>query len=267
MDVGHLLTSIPKQHRYQHVARATPSACTTWLLRVSGFVLSSCRRGHVDDPSGPTQKSPSSCDQGVRRWRTSCSLAADSSALMLSAGKVRRARLYYQRGRTGRRARIKTGTRARRIIEESPVLEADAPIVVAEDDVVEEEVVDEAVEVEDDVVAEAEEEAEASAETEEAPERQRPRNPRNRPIIATPQILRKQSKSLHGGSQRIAHSSPIPWHVQYLHCAWSSRVSAAIIVAIAITLAFILQGCSEPDPTPTPGFRTDEQLSPALIAS
>ena len=84
-------------------------------------------------------------------------------------GKVRRARLYYQRGRTGRRARIKTGTRARRIIEDGAVLEADAPVAVAEDGVIEEEeIADEVVEAED-VVAEAEE-AEAVEATEETPE-------------------------------------------------------------------------------------------------
>lgn len=171
MDVGHLLTSIPKQHRYQHVR---PGDTVRVYYRV------------VEGERVRTQQL-----QGVVMWMTRSGVNANITirrviqgvgverTFLLNSprleridvvrqGKVRRARLYYQRGRTGRRARIKTGTRARRIIEEGTVVEADVPVAVAEDDIVEEEVEDEVVAAED-VVAEAEE-AEAAAETEEAPE-------------------------------------------------------------------------------------------------
>ncbi|MCY4576286.1 MAG: 50S ribosomal protein L19 [Chloroflexi bacterium] len=173
MDVGHLLTSIPKQHRYQHV-RPGDTVRVYYRVVEGERVRTQQLQGVVMwmTRSGPNANiTIRRVIQGVGVERT---FLLNSPRLeridVVRQGKVRRARLYYQRGRTGRRARIKTGTRARRIIEESPVLEADAPIVVAEDDVVEEEVEDEAVAVEDDVVAEAGEEAEASAESEEAPE-------------------------------------------------------------------------------------------------
>ena len=173
MDVGHLLTSIPKQHRYQHV-RPGDTVRVYYRVVEGERVRTQQLQGVVMwmTRSGPNANiTIRRVIQGVGVERT---FLLNSPRLeridVVRQGKVRRARLYYQRGRTGRRARIKTGTRARRIIEESPVLEADAPVAVAEDAVVEEEVEDEAVEVEDDVVAEAEEEAEASAETEEAPE-------------------------------------------------------------------------------------------------
>ncbi len=157
MDVGHLLTSIPKQHRYQHVR---PGDTVRVYYRV------------VEGERVRTQQL-----QGVVMWMTRSGVNANITirrviqgvgverTFLLNSprleridvvrqGKVRRARLYYQRGRTGRRARIKTGTRARRIIEEGTVVEADVPVAVAEDDIVEEEI----------------EEAEAVAETEEAPE-------------------------------------------------------------------------------------------------
>ncbi len=173
MDVGHLLTSIPKQHRYQHV-RPGDTVRVYYRVVEGERVRTQQLQGVVMwmTRSGPNANiTIRRVIQGVGVERT---FLLNSPRLeridVVRQGKVRRARLYYQRGRTGRRARIKTGTRARRIIEESPVLEADVSVAVAEDAVVEEEVEDEAVEVEDDVVAEAEEEAEASAETEEAPE-------------------------------------------------------------------------------------------------
>ncbi len=172
MDVGHLLTSIPRQHRYQHV-RPGDTVRVYYRVVEGERVRTQQLQGVVMwmTRSGPNANiTIRRVIQGVGVERT---FLLNSPRLeridVVRQGKVRRARLYYQRGRTGRRARIKTGTRARRIIEDGAVVEADAPVAVVEDDIVEDEVEDEAIEVEDDVVAEAEE-AEAIAETEEAPE-------------------------------------------------------------------------------------------------
>lgn len=172
MDVGHLLTSIPRQHRYQHV-RPGDTVRVYYRVVEGERVRTQQLQGVVMwmTRSGPNANiTIRRVIQGVGVERT---FLLNSPRLeridVVRQGKVRRARLYYQRGRTGRRARIKTGTRARRIIEDGAVIEADAPVAVAEDDIVEEEIEDEAIEVEDDVAAEAEE-AEAVAETEEAPE-------------------------------------------------------------------------------------------------
>lgn len=171
MDVGHLLTSIPRQHRYQHV-RPGDTVRVYYRVVEGERVRTQQLQGVVMwmTRSGPNANiTIRRVIQGVGVERT---FLLNSPRLeridVVRQGKVRRARLYYQRGRTGRRARIKTGTRARRITEDGAVVEADTPVAVAEDDIVEEEIEDEAVEVEDDVVAEAEE-AEAVAETEETP--------------------------------------------------------------------------------------------------
>ena len=167
MDVGHLLTSIPKQHRYQHV-RPGDTVRVYYRVVEGERVRTQQLQGVVMwmTRSGPNANiTIRRVIQGVGVERT---FLLNSPRLeridVVRQGRVRRARLYYQRGRTGRRARIKTGTRARRIIEESAVLEADVPVAVAEDDIVEEEVVEA-----EDVVAEAEE-TEAAEEAEEAPE-------------------------------------------------------------------------------------------------
>ncbi len=172
MDVGHLLTSIPRQHRYQHV-RPGDTVRVYYRVVEGERVRTQQLQGVVMwmTRSGPNANiTIRRVIQGVGVERT---FLLNSPRLeridVVRQGKVRRARLYYQRGRTGRRARIKTGTRTRRIIEEGTVIEAEVPVAVAEDDIVEDEIEDEAIEVEDDVAAEAEE-AEAVAETEEAPE-------------------------------------------------------------------------------------------------
>ena len=171
MDVGHLLTSIPRQHRYQHV-RPGDTVRVYYRVVEGERVRTQQLQGVVMwmTRSGPNANiTIRRVIQGVGVERT---FLLNSPRLeridVVRQGKVRRARLYYQRGRTGRRARIKTGTRARRIIEEGAVLEADVPVAVAEDDVVEEEVVDEVAEAEA-VAAEAEE-AEAVEEAAETAE-------------------------------------------------------------------------------------------------
>lgn len=169
MDVGHLLTSIPRQHQYQHV-RPGDTVRVYYRVVEGERVRTQQLQGVVMwmTRSGPNANiTIRRVIQGIGVERT---FLLNSPRLeridVVRQGKVRRARLYYQRGRTGRRARIKTGTRARRIVEDGAVVEADVPVAVAEDDIVEDEVEDEAVEVEDEVA----EEAEAVAETEEAPE-------------------------------------------------------------------------------------------------
>ena len=172
MDVGHLLTSIPRQHRYQHV-RPGDTVRVYYRVVEGERVRTQQLQGVVMwmTRSGPNANiTIRRVIQGVGVERT---FLLNSPRLehidVVRQGKVRRARLYYQRGRTGRRARIKTGTRARRIIEDGAVLEADAPVAVAEDDVIEEEEIEDEVVEAEDVVAEAEE-AEGAPETEEVPE-------------------------------------------------------------------------------------------------
>ena len=135
MDVGHLLTSIPKKHPYQHVR---PGDTVRVYYRVvegervrtqqlQGIVMWMTR-------SGPNANiTIRRVIQGIGVERT---FLLNSPRLeridVIRQGKVRRARLYYQRGRTGRRARIKTGTRARRIIEEVAVAETPPAVAVEE---------------------------------------------------------------------------------------------------------------------------------------
>ena len=136
MDVGHLLTSIPKQHRYQHVR---PGDTVRVYYRVvegervrtqqlQGIVMWMTR-------SGPNANiTIRRVIQGIGVERT---FLLNSPRLeridVIREGKVRRARLYYQRGRTGRRARIKTGARARRIIKEVAVTVAPSAVAVEEE--------------------------------------------------------------------------------------------------------------------------------------
>ncbi len=138
MDVGHLLTSIPRQHRYQHVR---PGDTVRVYYRV------------VEGERVRTQQL-----QGVVMWMTRSgpnanitirrviqNIGVERTFLLNSPrlekidvirqGKVRRARLYYQRERTGRRARIRTGLRARRIIDDSMVDDSvETPPVAEEND-------------------------------------------------------------------------------------------------------------------------------------
>ena len=176
MDVGHLLTSIPKQHPYQHV-RPGDTVRVYYRVVEGERVRTQQLQGVVMwmTRSGPNANiTIRRVIQGVGVERT---FLLNSPRLeridVVRQGKVRRARLYYQRGRTGRRARIKTGTRARRVIEEGAVAEADAPVAVAEDEVLEEEDVVEEEAVAEDVVAEAEDDAAEDAvadETDSEPE-------------------------------------------------------------------------------------------------
>ena len=151
MDVGHLLTSIPTQHRYQHVR---PGDTVRVYYRVvegervrtqqlQGVVMWMTRNG----PNANITIRRVIQNVGVER-----TFLLNSPRLeridVVRQGKVRRARLYYQRGRTGRRARIKTGTRARRVIEDAPIVVADAAVAEPENDIIIDEPVEEDVAVE-----------------------------------------------------------------------------------------------------------------------
>ena len=172
MDVGHLLTSIPKQHPYQHV-RPGDTVRVYYRVVEGERVRTQQLQGVVMwmTRSGPNANiTIRRVIQGVGVERT---FLLNSPRLeridVIRQGKVRRARLYYQRGRTGRRARIKTGTRARRIIEDTGVIEADAPVAVV-DDVEPEDEVEEVVAADGEAVAEVESTAtdEVTAETSDA---------------------------------------------------------------------------------------------------
>lgn len=163
MDVGHLLTSIPRQHRYQHV-RPGDTVRVYYQVVEGERVRTQQLQGVVMwmTRSGPNANiTIRRVIQGIGVERT---FLLNSPRLeridVVRQGKVRRARLYYQRGRTGRRARIKTGTRARRIIEDGAAVEADVPVALAEDDVIDEE------EADADVVEAEEEDAGPVAEAE-----------------------------------------------------------------------------------------------------
>ena len=116
MDVGHLLTNIPREHPYQHV-RPGDSVRVYYRVvegervrtqQLQGVVMWMTRSG----PNANITIRRVINDIGVER-----TFLLNSPRLekidVIRQGKVRRARLYYQRGRTGRRARIRTGTRAR----------------------------------------------------------------------------------------------------------------------------------------------------------
>ncbi len=173
MDVGHLLTSIPKQHPYQHV-RPGDTVRVYYRVVEGERVRTQQLQGVVMwmTRSGPNANiTIRRVIQGVGVERT---FLLNSPRLeridVVRQGKVRRARLYYQRGRTGRRARIKTGTRARRIIEDDgAVATAEAPIDVADDEIIEEEHEDE-VAAPEDIAADAEEAEAPTEETADATE-------------------------------------------------------------------------------------------------
>ena len=142
MDVGHLLTSIPRQHNYQHV-RPGDTVRVYYRVVEGERVRTQQLQGVVMwmTRSGPNANiTIRRVIQGVGVERT---FLLNSPRLeridVVRQGKVRRARLYYQRGRTGRRARIKTGTRARRIIEDDGIAMAPSAVLVEDDEVLEEE--------------------------------------------------------------------------------------------------------------------------------
>ena len=133
MDVGHLLTHIPHKHPYQNV-RPGDSVRVHYRVvegervrtqQLQGVVMWMTRSG----PNANITIRRVINDIGVER-----TFLLNSPRLekidVIRQGKVRRARLYYQRGRTGRRARIRTGTRFR----PAPGVPMQAPATAMKDD-------------------------------------------------------------------------------------------------------------------------------------
>ena len=117
MDVGHLLTDIPKAHRFQHVragdtVRVHYRVVEGERVRIQvlpGVVMWMTRGG----PNANITIRRVVQDIGVERTFLLNSPRLEDIEVVRQ-GRVRRARLYYQRGRTGRKARIREGTRPRR---------------------------------------------------------------------------------------------------------------------------------------------------------
>lgn len=148
MDVGHLLQDIPKKHNYQHV-RAGDTVRVHYQVVEGDRVRTQQLQGVV---MWMTRGGPNAnvtirrIIQGIGVERT---FLLNSPRLerieVIRQGKVRRARLYYQRGRTGRKARITEGTRARKVDEVAEEVRPQAAL--AEEEIVEESAVaEEAVE-------------------------------------------------------------------------------------------------------------------------
>ncbi|MDA1096275.1 MAG: 50S ribosomal protein L19 [Chloroflexi bacterium] len=116
MDVGYLLTDIPLQHKYKDVragdtVRIHYQVVEGERVRVQilqGVVMWMTRSG----PNANITIRRVIQEVGVER-----TFLLNSPRLqdveMVRQGKVRRARLYYQRGRTGRKARIQESSRSR----------------------------------------------------------------------------------------------------------------------------------------------------------
>ena len=120
MDVGHLLQNIPRKHKYQNV-RPGDTVRVHYRVVEGERVRTQQLQGVVMwmTRSGPNANMTiRRVIQGIGVERT---FLLNSPRLerieVLRQGKVRRARLYYQRGRTGRKARIAEDTRARRRVE------------------------------------------------------------------------------------------------------------------------------------------------------
>ncbi len=116
MDVGHLLTNIPQKHKYQNV-RAGDTVRVHYQVVEGERVRTQVLQGVVIwmTRGGPNANiTIRRVIQGIGVERT---FLLNSPRLeqieVIRQGRVRRARLYYQRGRTGRKARIREGTRPR----------------------------------------------------------------------------------------------------------------------------------------------------------
>tara|TARA_Y100000590_G_scaffold241789_1_gene271860 strand:+ start:8230 stop:8877 length:648 start_codon:yes stop_codon:yes gene_type:complete len=120
MDVGHLIKNMPKKHNYTHI-RAGDTVKVFYRVvegerqrtqQIQGVVMWMTRNGananitirRVIDGVGVE-----------RTFLLNSPLLEDIE--IIRQGKTRRAKLFYQRGRTGRRARIKENTRTRNVIQ------------------------------------------------------------------------------------------------------------------------------------------------------
>ena len=176
MDVGHLLTDIPQKHKYQNV-RSGDTVRIHYQVVEGARVRTQVLQGIV---MWMTRGGPNAnitirrIVQGIGVERT---FLLNSPRLeqieVVRQGRVRRARLYYQRERTGRKARIRESTRTRPVLEEEAVAVAEAPpeetaATDEQENVDEIAVVDESAETVEETVTEAPADADETAETEEA---------------------------------------------------------------------------------------------------
>jgi large subunit ribosomal protein L19 len=130
MDVGHLLTDIPQKHKYQNV-RPGDTVRVHYQVVEGERVRTQVLQGIV---MWMTRGGPNAnitirrIVQGIGVERT---FLLNSPRLeqieVVRQGRVRRARLYYQRERTGRKARIRESARPRPVMEEETVAVAEAP--------------------------------------------------------------------------------------------------------------------------------------------
>jgi large subunit ribosomal protein L19 len=118
MDVGYLLENIPHKHKYKHV-RAGDTVKVFYRVVEGERQREQVMQGIVMwmTRSGPNANMTiRRVIDGIGVERT---ILLNSPMLedieLVRQGKVRRARLYYQRGRTGRKARIKEGKNKRTI--------------------------------------------------------------------------------------------------------------------------------------------------------
>ena len=126
MDVGHLLTDIPQKHKYQQV-RSGDTVRVHYRVVEGERVRTQVLQGIV---MWMTRGGPNAnitirrIIQGIGVERT---FLLNSPRLeqieVVRQGRVRRARLYYQRERTGRKARIRESTRPRPVLEEAAAVD------------------------------------------------------------------------------------------------------------------------------------------------
>tara|TARA_B100000686_G_scaffold345390_1_gene429907 strand:- start:1799 stop:2446 length:648 start_codon:yes stop_codon:yes gene_type:complete len=120
MDVGHLIKNMPKTHSYTHI-RAGDTVKVFYRVvegerqrtqQIQGVVMWMTRNG------ANANITIRRVIDGVGVERT---FLLNSPRLenieIIRQGRARRAKLFYQRGRTGRRARIKENTRKRHLIQ------------------------------------------------------------------------------------------------------------------------------------------------------
>ena len=129
MDVGHLLQNIPRKHKYQNI-RPGDTVRVHYRVVEGERVRTQQLQGVV---MWMTRGGPNAnmtirrVIQGIGVERT---FLLNSPRLeqieVVRQGKVRRARLYYQRGRTGRKARITEGTRPRKVEAVEEIVPQDA---------------------------------------------------------------------------------------------------------------------------------------------
>ena len=137
MDVGHLIKNMPSKHNYTHI-RAGDTVKVFYRVvegerqrtqQIQGVVMWMTRNG---------------ANANITIRRVIDGIGVERTFLLNSPrlenievvrqGKVRRAKLFYQRGRTGRRARIKEGSKKRSVISNADTT-VEAATAISDNDV------------------------------------------------------------------------------------------------------------------------------------